>query len=101
MSVSSRTQVPISPRERYGRSRDDEIGRGSSALLAIVARARDERALHSGAAHDGDRFLHRHDIPGVVAVVHMRIEDRQRLLCLNRKHSPARASPRSLLIPEV
>jgi hypothetical protein len=61
--------------------RDDKIGRRLvEALLAIVAGARDQRAFEACLAHDGDRVLHRHRFPCVVAVVQMGIEDRQPLL---------------------
>ena len=58
--------------------RQHEIGRlRDEALRALVAGARDERAHDAGAAQDGDRILRRKVLPRVVAVMHVRIEDRK------------------------
>ena len=60
--------------------RAHNLGRGArQALLAFVARARDQRPPDAGLAQEVDHLLQRHALPGVVAVVQVRIEDRQRL----------------------
>jgi hypothetical protein len=58
--------------------RDDEIGGlGLQALLAVVAGGGDQSAAHARLLQDGDRVLRRQHVPGVVAVVHVRVEHRQ------------------------
>ena len=59
---SSRTQVDMSPRVRYGRS-DGMMRSGASGdepLLAVVAGARHQRAPHARLAQDRDGLLRRH-----------------------------------------
>src|SRR6185503_3774433 len=76
-------RTDLAARAIWAQLRDHQVGRRLvEALLAVVARAGDQRALEAGLAHDGDRLLHRHGFPRVVAVVQVRVEDRQLLsLC--------------------
>ncbi len=50
---------------------------GMQALLPVVARARNQRPLHSRLAQDRDRLLRRQDFPRIVRIVQVRVEDRQ------------------------
>jgi hypothetical protein len=45
------------------------------ALLAVVAGAGDERALEAGLAQDLDRLGNGDQLPRVVAIVEMRVEN--------------------------
>jgi hypothetical protein len=68
----------VSPGAIWAKRRQHEIGRlRDEALRPLVAGARDERAHDAGAAQNGDRILRRKVVPRVVAVVHVRIEDRK------------------------
>ncbi len=58
--------------------RHHEIRRlGDEPLRAVVAGARDEGALDAGLAQDRDRVLRRQVVPRVVAVMHVRVEERE------------------------
>ena len=56
-------------------------------LGALVVRARHHGALDAGLLQDLDHLLGRHDLPGVVAVVHVGVEDRQLLVGRGRAGS--------------
>ena len=56
-------------------------------LGALVVRARHHGALDAGLPQDLDDLLGRHDLPGIVAVVHVGVEDRQLLVGRGRAGS--------------
>ena len=63
----------VGPQDRH-----DQVGRDGMELLgALVARARDEGPLEARGAQDTHGLVRRHDVPGVVAVVDVRIDQRQ------------------------
>ena len=52
---------------------------GGFLLVAFAFGAGDEGALQACLAQDGDCLVDRHDVPRIVAVVQVSVEDRQRL----------------------
>ena len=79
LTDSSRTHVAMSPRVRYGRS-DGSTRSGASATRRCVPSSPEletSARLMPCTAQDGDRLFGREVVPRVVAVMHVRVEDRQ------------------------